>query len=425
MTKLDQLSKNDLKNIDHLIEYLLTKTDLGGITISEKTIIYTYELANSFDENLRTSYVISAIQEMKKNKQRGTTDFLNIYKKKEIEFDEFKSTNEDEWKLYVPFDVAIDIESFKIGDVEFSVLRKEDLDIRFCEAPINEAYATLRNVDESISFSELKDVLPNYVLVLKCKGKNMIDVWQAYEPVYNQIRGIVEFVMSPSFQMIPFFKKRTKIGLPKIILGKNQYSAYYIDLVLDVDHTYNTLNPKQKQKDSLVNIFEIFHSKPIQERSFTTLLADIFSLYAQAMDSIYNHNCLLSLWQICERICCAETFGGNTKKIIKRLTWHSERINLAGSGWSKALEAIANKRNNIVHRGDTFVDQEEIDVLRIIVNSTIRWLLSLHKELQTEEQLEGYYEARTLSNTDLKRRKNSFSPQVLSLIENERNIRLS
>ena len=166
--------------------------------------------------------------------------------------------------------------------------------------------------------------------------------------------------------------------------------------------TFNNLytNPTDQQIGRLITYLEIFNSqKP--EKSIFTLLANVFRLYAQAMDARFRHDCFLSLWQIAENLLLAEEFGGNTKTISKRLKHFSSYISTYAPGINYTIEYLAEKRNSIVHKGETDVSDEEIKIIKMHCDILMKWIIDKSSKLKTISHLSAYYRLKDKSHKEI------------------------
>lgn len=405
------------KDTESIIRALLEHTNEKGMTASQRNDIYLYELQCSFDKVIRPGFAISVLQEMKKSNDSNIQTFIKLYNQEEYKYKKKKGSLVQEWKIFIPFNIKTSKRKLHLERTEVQFLTAKSLKKEFRKNYFsNTCHIAGDEVINKLSSSQVFQLISEYCISIKCSGSDIYDAWNTAEQHYDLIRGIFEFVVSPSTQLLSPFRKRAKIENPKIIIGLNDKDeGHFFKPISDTNHSCNDFELNKEQNRVLINILNIFSKKGLKTKSFSSLLADIFRLYSQAMDSIYSYDCLMNLWQMCERMTCADNLNGSTKEVVRRLSWHSERLSLAGSGWSESLKMLADKRNDIVHRGFTFVEDREIDLLRTVTNSTLRWLLSLSKELNTERQLEEYYQMRTLSSSELALKKS-----VITLIEKER-----
>lgn len=119
------------------------------------------------------------------------------------------------------------------------------------------------------------------------------------------------------------------------------------------------------------------------------------------MDGYYYYNQFLGLWNIAEAICLSEEFGGESKKVAKRLAWFGKNIGLVSSGYTNILDSLSNKRNNLVHKGISDIDDDDINHLKFAIDTALLWLYKSLSKLKTISHLSHYYRLRDLNKSDL------------------------
>lgn len=197
------------------------------------------------------------------------------------------------------------------------------------------------------------------------------------------------------------FKKRTKIAFPKVIFGLNsKCDKDYLLFAVDSPQKFDTIKLDSKQ-ETIINKLSAVFRKEVKKGSIEILLGDSIRLYSQAMDEPKHHNCFLGLWQMLERMCCSDLSGGNTKEIINRLKFYRPNFNLIGSGYFYYMEELADKRNNIVHRGVHQINEEDINILKVICEIVLKWIIDNRKEIKTEHHLDEYYRMKNVDDHKL------------------------
>ena len=97
-------------------------------------------------------------------------------------------------------------------------------------------------------------------------------------------------------------------------------------------------------------------------------------LYSDALDEYYFYNQFLNLWNIAETICFPDGTGVESKKVTNRLAWFGKNIGLVSSGYTKILESLALKRNNLVHRGISDIDNDDVNHLKFAIDTALLWI---------------------------------------------------
>ena len=119
------------------------------------------------------------------------------------------------------------------------------------------------------------------------------------------------------------------------------------------------------------------------------------------MDAGFHHRCLLGLWQLAEALTLARSFGGQTDKVVDHLAWHLQRVDLKGSGLQWTLKRIAEKRNEIVHRGIQEADLHDLNFLKLACELALIWLISQRDSLPTAASVEEFYRLRSANQQKL------------------------
>jgi hypothetical protein len=107
------------------------------------------------------------------------------------------------------------------------------------------------------------------------------------------------------------------------------------------------------------------------------------------------------LWNIAEAICLSDEFGGNSKEVAKRLAWFGRNIGLESTGYSNIMESLSHKRNNLVHRGKSDIDEDDINHLKFAIDTALLWLYQSLSKLKTISHLSQYYRMRDLHKFNL------------------------
>jgi len=151
------------------------------------------------------------------------------------------------------------------------------------------------------------------------------------------------------------------------------------------------------------------------EGSVDSLIVDALRLYSQAMDERFKEGRFLGFWQMLETVALSGRVNGKTSKICSRVAWHGDRLGLPGTGIKKRLEKLADKRNDLVHRGIRNASDDDTNVLKLIAEIAVDWLQDVRGELYTKHHLDLYYQFRTAGNSSLDKRQD-----VLTFIKAKR-----
>jgi hypothetical protein len=67
----------------------------------------------------------------------------------------------------------------------------------------------------------------------------------------------------------------------------------------------------------------------------------------------------------------------------------------------ETLEVLSEKRNNLVHRGIDNIDQDDINILKIVCETALKWIIEEHNNLKTKLHLNEFYRLRTSSEKEI------------------------
>ena len=145
------------------------------------------------------------------------------------------------------------------------------------------------------------------------------------------------------------------------------------------------------------------------------LIVEAFHKYGLALDSAIWNSTYLSLWQVLELIAFRPSreqrydMQSVTKRIRTLLKREDEFV-------LDLLRMLSNKRNRLVHMGQ-FSDrgEEDVQLLRAIVDTALMALINLKKKLPTWNSLELYYKNALSQDAEIK-----MKGRVLRVIESLR-----
>jgi len=241
--------------------------------------------------------------------------------------------------------------------------------------------------------------IPQYALHFSVTANNKFDAWNKISEQFNLFRGIIDFASISNHVRYTFgTASRTINDHPQWGLFRNtqrqtfEFVTYRVGkLPRNRSHQWN--------KGQLMKLKMLLRQCRAHSRKeeAITVVTNCLRLYAQAMESVLPHNCFLSLWQTAEALTRAEEFGGKTNDVLKRMQWHSDNnMNLRGLDISSSIKELAVKRNDLVHRGIDLVQNSDINLLKSLCDSGIKWLLENTKTLKTTRHLDEFYRLRTL-----------------------------
>lgn len=194
---------------------------------------------------------------------------------------------------------------------------------------------------------------------------------------------------------------RALIPHPKWYLARNESESVELSTFIVSDNEFNdyiTISADDLEKWQ--NRSDFMKEEP-PGNSTRALIVDALRLYSQAMDDRFRDGCFLGLWQVLEVIALSDEVNGRTDKICSRIQWHSDHLDLPGSGIRYTLKCLSEKRNDLVHRGVRSIDDDDVNVLKTIVEVSLSWLIGVMDELTTTHHLSAYYEYRTSGDTEI------------------------
>jgi hypothetical protein len=123
-------------------------------------------------------------------------------------------------------------------------------------------------------------------------------------------------------------------------------------------------------------------------------LAEGLRLYAFALDEPLEGRQLLALWQMAEALTSYGDGDCNTRTVSSRLARMARTLDVAGCNpLEDVLRVIGDKRNQIVHRGDTdSVHAEDVGLLKLACEHALEWLASSIGSLRSTSDLVAWQE---------------------------------
>jgi len=305
-----------------------------------------------------------------------------------------RSGHNKTWTLYLPFNAALvdDVTAatvLRISGVDFSFVRWSDVRPNLHTEDLRRTleYSIFPKIDE-------RDVAS--CVTVRAVGKRIEDAWESIVSAFDLMRGALEFAFiasdtTPTLTGDPIGYFAT----PRVALGVAGEEFNYLSF-----YTENTGDGAQRRAPRLsqghLRLAEqaTRHlAEPAEEGSTLSAVADALRLYGQAADARLPHRQLLGLWQVAEAVVLSTTFKGDTKTVCRRLvSFVDEWSNIDTRGMPRTLDAIADKRNSIVHRGlHGNTEPEDVVIQKAVCDTAIRWLTRNASRFPTPMHLEEYY----------------------------------
>jgi hypothetical protein len=383
---------NRNEDAQEIIDYLFPQIKGNGITVSFLNTIAFKELSAITKDNISTSSILHVLAKMKKSNKKGTLDFEELYNEEYVK----RELTKNKWEFFLPTEIMkgkYKSKSFQICNKKFNISSYQSLQKYLGMEPMN------RNIKSLCSDSL---VITKVFFVVRERGINLEDAWNKISPAFELLRGIFQFVTSMS---------KCSYNSGNIPLTSYQHPQWMLikrpnneiegrKFFVDSCHFKKEIELNKNQYIFFNDILRLFKNKP-DEKSTLSVLANSLRLYSQALDAKYRYNCFLSLWQALEAISVSEFVGGSTEKIKKRIIWHTEKYKLVGTGLKETLEVLSDKRNNLVHRGIDNIDQDDINILKIVCETALKWIIEEHNNLKTKLHLNEFYRLRTSSEKEI------------------------
>lgn len=394
--------ENNLSDLQNLLEYVLSIwQDNGGYSFTAKNNIAYHELLNSIKRNeLNRSAVNKTLTAMKANSNNKLDEFSDTYYliKKELSS---KKPLKTKWTFFIPIEAEFEntinypISITLIGN-KYQLVNKISQSKRLLSSFPFRLYEYEKQVKEHL-------MNPNMIfLSIASYGVDWYSAWENITPSFDVLRGVMEFSFSfRGFQISSQSKPRSKIPHPKWLIIRNDKNVFD-------GSTFNVQDYKiiSKFKFSPRHIRAIKNNTRILKSEYSPnsskqLLFSCLRLYSDAMDGYYYYNQFLSLWNIAEVICLSDDFGGETKKVSKRLAWFGKDIDLASTGISNILDSLASKRNDLVHKGFSDINEDDINHLKFAIDIALLWLYKSLSKFKTIQHLSHYYRLRDTNRKEL------------------------
>lgn len=297
------------------------------------------------------------------------------------------------YDIYLPLYLNFPKRKFKIQDTEILKIPFKNIYTIFSKD--NLITALIRNGVSNFGDNNI----PKYALKFSVEANNKFEAWKKVDSHYNLLRGIIDYSILYNQINYTFGRgSRTKNHHPQWALMHiaARPTSEFITFQVEKDPRIGDSTWNKNQTKTFKKLLTQLISKQEEDKT-VNILADSLRLYAQAMESIHNHNCFLSLWQLAESLTRSDTFNGQTKIVLSRLAWHYSTANTAIRGLDvmNSINELPNKRNKIVHKDIDRIQNTDINLLKSLCDLGIKWLSEQTKQLKTTNHLDEFYRLRT------------------------------
>ena len=205
------------------------------------------------------------------------------------------------------------------------------------------------------------------------------------------ILGIFEFELSRNIWQTTTGRpiQRSQMILQEWFFVKDKEKIEIFNFNFNVSNNPPTYKISRNKYNKIKKYFNIFIEKN-DENSIESFIGNFFFNYLRALFLDERHNIFLVFWQLLEYITLSE--NGNTKEVIKRIKIILSKNNKYFD-YDNILEAFAQKRNDIVHKGDvSCVDDDDINIIKDFIIIYMDFIILEYKKLKTKGMLRKYFE---------------------------------
>lgn len=306
-----------------------------------------------------------------------------------------------EFHVLLPLNVAFEnlagIESFSVNGVQLNCLRWND---------VQNAYATEELRTQIYHFLDLDNTpdLWNWSgtpLLAKIYARTGHEAFQRASEAYERLCATINFVLDTD--RVDLARPRPKASVVKPVA----YGVFQLDgalaepFVSEEALNFQSHLARPQNFEQIYRLFnEIFGEQTANystRRFINALLGFHYALSTTDWSKAY-----LSLWQCLEIL----AFGSQQRYDMSQVVERISALMKASGVIQDFLALCANKRNDLVHRGQFSADgQSEVILLKVIVRRCLWHFFSIRGSFPTEVTLEEYYLHAALSTEKLVERK--------------------
>lgn len=378
------------ENVNKIIRELLTYSSSSSVKHSPRTEILLTELIALSNQNLEYWLAIKTLTALKKSNRKSIVSFNEIYLK---ELAEFKKLKNKKWTIILPYNNLLLKRKFKILNEDFRIIKQSSFKRLINYDKVLEA------INKNYKYRFEKFELPDLFILLQTNGHNLYSCWNNVKTKFTILQGVYDYGLSKG-TWIQKDGPLTIFSHPEWILSQDSDGNIAFNNFL----IYGKPRPLPMGSLNVGRAIDLL-DKIRQDASPNTtkaLIYDCFRLYAQAMESAHIYNCFLGLWQILENVCVSENIGGKTAEITKRLDLIVKETKVLDFSIEGIYKSLSNKRNNIVHKGIDATDNKDVNILKLLTESAIEWLIKKEKSLKTKAHINEYFNLLTKYSRDKK-----------------------
>lgn len=261
----------------------------------------------------------------------------------------------------------------------------------------------------------LTDADAESAYVLKGRGATVRAAWHSVQTSFETFRGILEFcygVGGQSIGTLPRARHRFPIGTKIRHIKSGRLEL--ITLLSDEGERARVPVERGVRWADVLRLCSLLRAPP-HAGSFNELICNCMRLYQQALDETLPHRAFLSLWQLAEEMAVGEAINGDTRKIAARLApfLHTQRMDV--NMYQQLLAKCGRKRCELVHHGNYTVDDQDVNMLKLMCDRTLIALLNMHQEFPDRASLDEFYRLSAKNDAELTR-----IAHAASLVRNQR-----
>jgi hypothetical protein len=356
-----------------LIDYLYQCSSGNGISLKDfDTKFILKELQNSINpKKLVRGNIVKTLNKMKnENLELDVSSFSKIYQS-------IKSNKNYNYTFIIPLTIRFEKNKriIKLCGREFKVVTLKKL---------KEVYGKNTFDHNTTQTSILENgLIPKHYLTIEETDSSPAKAWDTIKPIFYLFKGIIEYSICSfriryqshdkpigDYRLPSWIAVAEKSNIFTYLTINNSEKCKIIDLRNDSFHTFNDL-------------VKILGNK-IQKDSILILLKQILALYAEALESTRDIT-FLTFWQILEAFCLPENFRGSSNiETVKRLRFLVSKIHIFRIDYICTFNSIKNKRNDLVHRGLSRIEQDDVNFLKILIEMLIKWLINNKSIFETK-----------------------------------------
>ncbi len=237
------------------------------------------------------------------------------------------------------------------------------------------------------------------------KGKDWYKAWLEIDAAYETLKGIFELTQgfgNRQFGWSIYPKSACYSEAARWIVAVSEKTKKVAHILVDSTEPEKTQTLNEQTFAAILKNAVFFKAIP-QKGSTKDLLATALRLYSQALSETMIHRRLVGFWQLAELLTLSDRTSGKTDVVCERLAAYKQIFLPDGIGLKLALNEIADKRNNAVHRGE-YSEIKDVDVqfLKLICETTFAFIFTHIKRIRTLDDLDLYYQFRNRDGEDLK-----------------------